>query len=294
MSKNHKFHTSKQEKRNGSLRLFIIFLCFALVAGTVSVAVIVKNNNSFLTDLLSKETTSSSQEDTTNSKQLAELEAQLQGKASVLVYCTDKQASEIFFMAVVDADMQTKSFEVRPLKTENPDYINALSKGGEKELVSAVKKAEGIAIDRYVASDTDTFALAINYMGGLEYTVAERIEYRTDEYTLILTKGDQTIKGETLLKYFRYCKTLGGETGLRKQGEIISRMLDEYITAENVKKGDTIYEKVLSKINSKSDISYIEASKALQMLRLLFESGGKQPAQVVFATEAQTETGGNE
>lgn len=289
MSKNHKFNTSKQEKRNSILKLSIVFICFALVIGTVSVAVIVKNNNSFFTDLFSKETTSGVSESTTQENQLVDLEEELTGEASILLYCTDREAEEIYFLAVVNADMQNRSFDVLPLKTDNPDYINALSTGGEKELVSAVQKAEGLTIDRYVASDTDTFALAINYMGGLKYSVAERIEYRTDEYTLILTKGDQTIKGETLLKYFRYCKTLDQETGLRKQGDLICKMLDEYITAENVKNGSTIYEKVLSKINSKSDISYIEASKALQMLRLLCESGEKQPAKVVLE-----QTGGNE
>lgn len=289
MSKNHKFNTSKQEKRNSILKLSIVFICFALVIGTVSVAVIVKNNNSFFTDLFSKETTSGVSESTTQENQLVDLEEELTGEASILLYCTDREAEEIYFLAVVNADMPNRSFDVLPLKTDNPDYINALSTGGEKELVSAVQKAEGLTIDRYVASDTDTFALAINYMGGLKYSVAERIEYRTDEYTLILTKGDQTIKGETLLKYFRYCKTLDQETGLRKQGDLICKMLDEYITAENVKNGSTIYEKVLSKINSKSDISYIEASKALQMLRLLCESGEKQPAKVVLE-----QTGGNE
>lgn len=289
MSKNHKFNTSKQEKRNSILKLSIVFICFALVIGTVSVAVIVKNNNSFFTDLFSKETTSGVSESTTQENQLVDLEEELTGEASILLYCTDRESEEIYFLAVVNADMQNRSFDVLPLKTDNPDYINALSTGGEKELVSAVQKGEGLTIDRYVASDTDTFALAINYMGGLKYSVAERIEYRTDEYTLILTKGDQTIKGETLLKYFRYCKTLDQETGLRKQGDLICKMLDEYITAENVKNGSTIYEKVLSKINSKSDISYIEASKALQMLRLLCESGEKQPAKVVLE-----QTGGNE
>ena len=289
MSKNHKFNTTKQEKRKSFLRLTMIFICFALVVGTVSVAVIVKNNNSFISDLFSKETTSGVSESTTQENQLVDLGEELTGEASILLYCTDREAAEIYFMAVVNADMQNKSFEVLPLKTDNPDYISALSTGGEKELVSAVQKVEGLTIDRYVASNTDTFALAINYMGGLKYSVAERIEYRTDEYTLILTKGDQTIKGETLLKYFRYCKTLDQETGLRKQGDLICKMLDEYITAENVENGSTIYEKVLSKINSKSDISYIEASKALQMLRLLCESGEKQPAKVVIE-----QTGGNE
>lgn len=282
MSKNHKFNTAKQEKRKSFFRLTAIFICIAVVIGSVSVAVILKNNNNFIKDLFTNETTVQSQEESTAENDLVDLEQELTGRARVLLYCTDREASEIYFMAMVDANMKRQSFKVYPLKTDNPDYTKALSTGGYKELISKVESAEGIKIDRYIASDTDTFALAINYMGGLEYTVDERIEYRTDDYTLILTKGDQTIKGETLLKYFRYCKTLDAQTGLQQQGDLICAMIDEYITSENVEKGDTIYEKVLSKINSKSDISYIEASKALQMLKLLCESDKRQPAKVVI------------
>lgn len=282
MSKNHKFNTAKQEKRKSFFRLTAIFICIAVVIGSVSVAVILKNNNNFIKDLFTNETTVQSQEESTAENDLVDLEQELTGRARVLLYCTDREASEIYFMAMVDANMKRQSFKVYPLKTDNPDYTKALSTGGYKELISKVESAEGIKIDRYIASDTDTFALAINYMGGLEYTVDERIEYRTDDYTLILTKGDQTIKGETLLKYFRYCKTLDAQTGLQQQGDLICAMIDEYITAENVEKGDIIYEKVLSKINSKSDISYIEASKALQMLKLLCESDKRQPAKVVI------------
>lgn len=282
MSKNHKFNTAKQEKRKSFFRLTAIFICIAVVIGSVSVAVILKNNNNFIKDLFTNETTVQSQEESTAENDLVDLEQELTGRARVLLYCTDREVSEIYFMAMVDANMKRQSFKVYPLKTDNPDYIKALSTGGYKELISKVESAEGIKIDRYIASDTDTFALAINYMGGLEYTVDERIEYRTDDYTLILTKGDQTIKGETLLKYFRYCKTLDAQTGLQQQGDLICAMIDEYITAENVEKGDIIYEKVLSKINSKSDISYIEASKALQMLKLLCESDKRQPAKVVI------------
>ena len=282
MSKNHKFNTAKQEKRKSFFRLTAIFICIAVVIGSVSVAVILKNNNNFIKDLFAKETTAQSQEESTAENDLVDLEQELTGRARVLLYCTDREASEIYFMAMVDANMKRQSFKVYPLKTDNPDYTKALSTGGYKELIAKVESAEGIKIDRYISSDTDTFALAINYMGGLEYTVDERIEYRTDDYTLILTKGNQTIKGETLLKYFRYCKTLDAQTGLQQQGDLICAMIDEYITAENVEKGDTIYEKVLSKINSKSDISYIEASKALQMLKLLCESDKRQPAKVVI------------
>lgn len=278
----NKFKTTKQDKRKSALRLIILFLVCAVIIGSVSVAVLLKNNESFLTDLFSGKQTSASEEEDVTGNQIVELPQKISGQANFLIYCTNREVNEIYFLAMVDADMEKQGFDVYPLNPDNPDYITALSTGGEKELVSAVEKAEGIEIDKYVASNTDTFALAINYMGGLEYNVDERIEYRTDDYTLILTKGSQTIKGETLLKFFRYCKTLDTQEGLRQQGDLIGRMLDSYITKENVEKGDTIYENVLSKINSKSDISHIEASKALQILKSLCESDERQPAKVIL------------
>ena len=280
MSKNHEFKTTKQDKRNGIMRFVIFFLICAVLIGSVSVAVILKNNTSFINDLFSPHPTTAQQETTDN--QLVEIDESLKGRMRILLYCTDREISEIYFLAMVDANMNKQIFEVHPLAPDNPDYIKALSSGGEKELVSVVEKTEKIKIDKYIASNADTFALAINSMGGLEYTVAERIEYRADDYTLILTKGDQTIKGETLLKYFRYCKTLGGQTGLQQQGEILCRMFDNYVTAENVEKGDKIYEKVLSKLNSKSDISYIEASRAIHKLKIFCNSEERQPAKVVL------------
>lgn len=281
MSKNHKFQTTKQDKRNGAMRWVSLFLILAVLIGSVSVAVILKNNESILSDMFSKTEQTTVADDTTinNAVELPEL---LSGRTRVLVYCTDREKEEFYFMAMVDADIGQNRISVHPFTADNPEYVRALSTGGHKALIAEVEKAEGVKIDKYVASDTDTFALAINYMGGLKYTVAERIEYRTDDYTLILTKGNQTIKGETLLKYFRYCKTLGEEQGLKQQGDLICKMLDEYITTENVEKGDTIYEKVLSKINSQSDISHIEASKTWNLLKFYCESGKRQPATVIL------------
>ena len=281
MSKNHKFQTTKQDKRNGTKRWVSLFLILAVLVGSVSVAVILKNNESILSDMFSKTEQTTVSDDTTinNAVELPEL---LSGRTRVLVYCTDRDAAEFYFMALVDADIGQNRISVHPFTADNPDYVKALSTGGHKALIAEVEKAEGIKVDKYVASDTDTFALAINYMGGLKYNVAQRIEYRTDDYTLILTQGNQTIKGETLLKYFRYCKTLDEEQGLKQQGDLICKMLDEYITTENVEKGDTIYEKVLSKINSQSDISHIEASKTWNLLKFYCESGTRQPATVIL------------
>lgn len=284
--KDHKFKTARQDKRGAVYRFLGAFLAFALVFGSISVAMIIKNNDFSLEDIFSHKSTTAAQGGEGDSTSTVDLDKELTGKLNTLLYCVDETNTEFYFMMIVDADMDERTFKVYPINPENPEYLSALSTGGSKALVSAVEKTEGIEIDKYVASDTNTFALAINYMGGLEYTVDERIEYRTDDYTLILTKGEQTIKGETLLKYFRYCKTLGMSAGMKQQGELICEMIDDYITAENVEKGTTIFQKVLSKLNSESDISYVEASRAMPMLRLLCESDERKPATVILSSQS--------
>ena len=284
--KDHKFKTSKQDKRGAIYRFLGAFLVFALVFGSISVAMILKNNDFSLEEIMAgKSTTSAQDEGTTGTTEVA-LDKELTGQLNTLIYCVNEAKTEFYFMMIVDADMDARTFRVYPVNPTNPEYLKSLSTGGNKALVTAVEQEEGINIDKYVASNPNTFALAINYMGGLEYTVNERIEYRNDEYTLILTKGDQTIKGETLLKYFRYCKTLDTSTGMRQQGELVCEMLDDYISSENVAKGSAIFQKVLSKLNSESDISYVEASRAMPMLRLLCESDERKPASVILSSQS--------
>ena len=287
--RNHKFKTAKQDKRGGILNFLYAFLAFALVFGSISAVVILKHNDVSLEDLFSDKTVAVTDDDGTDASGV-DLNKELTGRANILLYCAESDASAIHFLIMVDADMDDRTFRVHPLGTEKPEYLTALSTGGYKALIAAVEKNEGVEIDKYVASNPDTFALAINYMGGLEYTVDERIEYRTDDYTLILTQGDQTIKGETLLKFFKYCKTLGAD-GMRRQGKIVCAMLDNYVTAENVDKGITIYQKVLSKINSASDVSYVEMSSALQMLRLLCESDERRGASVILSENSIAQEG---
>ncbi len=284
--KDHKFKTSKQDKRGAIYRFLGAFLVFALVFGSISVAMILKNNDFSLEEIMAGKSTTSAQDDETTGTTEVALDKELTGQLNTLIYCVNEAKTEFYFMMIVDADMDARTFRVYPVNPTNPEYLKSLSTGGNKALVTAVEQEEGINIDKYVASNPNTFALAINYMGGLEYTVNERIEYRNDEYTLILTKGDQTIKGETLLKYFRYCKTLDTSTGMRQQGELVCEMLDDYISSENVAKGSTIFQKVLSKLNSESDISYVEASRAMPMLRLLCESDERKPASVILSSQS--------
>lgn len=274
----HKFKTEKQDKKGGIMRFIGAFLIFALVFGSISAAVIIKNKGISLESIFSG-SEAAEETETTEASDTAVTQP-ISGSYNFLLYCTDSMTDDFHFIAIVTADMDAKTFAVRPISTENRDYVNALKTGGSTELVDTVEKAENIEITNYAASDTETFATAINYMGGLEYAIDNRVDYRTDELTLILTPGNQTIRGDTLMKYFRYCKSLGNE-GLKIQGKLIAAMLDSYINSENLENGITIYQKLLAKIRSDSDISYIEAAKGIEALRTFCASEERKPASVI-------------
>ncbi len=280
----HKFKTSKQDKKGDLLRFFLAFLAFAVVFGSVSAVVILKHNEISLKSIFSKDSTTESDETTTQEQLTAS--TPLSGKTNFLVFCSSNDFLEMYFIHIIEADMDNCVLKDRPL---NPDgkasdgksYAQTLKEGGAGSLVSAVEQKENIKINKYVGSNAETFALAINYMDGLEYTVDNRIEYRTDDYTLILTKGSQTIKGETLIKYFRYCKTLGSD-GMRIQGKLICAMLDSYINAENAANGSKIYQKLLSYLDSNSNISFFEAAEAMTTVKAFCDSPNRQQSMIII------------
>lgn len=281
----HKFKTSKQDKRGDLMRFFLAFLAFALVFGSISAVVILKHNELSLKSIFSKETTTEGDNETTADDQPVS-PVKLSGKTNFLIYCSSNDFSEMYFIHIVEADMDTCVIKDRPLNpdgktTDGKTYVQLLKESGAGKLVSAIEEKEGVKISKYVGSNAETFALAINYMDGLEYTVDERIEYRNSAYTLILTKGNQTIKGETLIKYFRYCKTLGVD-GMRTQGKLVCAMLDSYINDNNVDKGTRIYQRLLSNLDSNSDISYFEAAEAMPTVKAFCDSENRQNSTIII------------
>lgn len=273
----HKFKTGKENKRSDAKRFLAAFLAFALVFGSISAVVIIKHNDLSLKSIFSQKETTSETTQADNSLNTVELS----GKTEFLIYCAASDFSEMYFLQLVEADLDNCIINVRPLAPDANSYAKILQSSGSAGLVAAVEKNENVTVDKYIGSNAETFTLAVNYMDGLKYYVPERIEYRTADFTLILAQGSQTIKGESLIKYFRYCKSLG-ESGLKLQGKLVCAMLDSYINEENIKNGSKIYQKLLSNLNSNSDISFFEAANAMPTIKAFCNAEDKQESKVIF------------
>lgn len=182
---------------------------------------------------------------------------------------------EIYFLVLANADMKDKTVRFCPL-TVKDSYVTAYESGSESGVCDAVAKDYNIEVNRYVSSNENTFALAINYMGGLQYNVPQRVEYRTKDMTLILTPGEQTIKGESLVKYLKYCK----ENDPARQGDLFCAMLNQYVTKENTENAMTLYKGVLEELGTNSNISYVDTADNLNNIKLIADENGKKAQSV--------------
>ena len=176
---------------------------------------------------------------------------------------------EIYFLVLAHADTGSKEISFCPLEVKS-SYIESFEQGGESEIVTELEKEYKIKIDRYVSSDENTFALAINYMGGLQYTVEENVTYRTPDLTLILTPGYQTLKGENLLKYLKYFK----EKDLKSQGDLFCKMVENYLTEKNMEDAMTIFKGVLTNLAANTDISYVDTADNLDNIEIFVNNPG--------------------
>ena len=192
----------------------------------------------------------------------------------------ETEKKEIYFLVLARADTKEGQIRFCPLPVKD-SYLDCYEAGGEPEIVAALEKEYKIKIDRYVSSNENTFALAINYLGGLQYTVPQNVTYRTKDLTLIITSGYQTIKGETLLKYLKYYK----ETDLPMQGELFCKMIENFLTKDNLENAMPLYKGLMQNMADTTDISYVDTADNLNDLRVIAENLGNN-AVTVASVEA--------
>lgn len=261
-------------RKKGSLKWLILgFVVFSVIFGAVTFFYLsAKIDNFGMNNVLSLFEKDSNE---------STLSSESEGSATFLLMSVSSTATqetgerEIYFLTLAHADMKSGMIKFCPIPVQG-DYIDSYKKGAEEEVVIAVEKKHGIKIDRYISSSENTFALAINYMDGLEYNVPERVEYRTKDLILILTPGKQTIKGESLVKYLKFLK----ETNPSKQGEIFSTMVNLYITPENMENALALYKGVLGELSANSNISYVDVADNLKNIEFFAKKSGEKTKTV--------------
>ena len=215
-----------------------------------------------------------SDEESSSATEVSQAVENVSGVKNLLLLCAAQDKTDIRFLAVVQINFDENSYSVcafSPRETANTgdrfgSFLEHYQAGGVKQLIRAVETISGIRIDRFIASDDNSFKRAINTMGPVVFSFPEQINYRGADFSIVLIEGEQKLRGDDLLKYLRYCGALGDE-GLEMQAEALGELFVQYINEKNFAKRDNLFTTLINSLTS--DISVVDFKQAKPMLEYM-------------------------
>ncbi|MBQ2846658.1 MAG: LCP family protein [Clostridia bacterium] len=217
---------------------------------------------------------------------------QMQADKTYFFWCADSETKQLCFAWLVNFRLPETAVSVCALSPEmllsdsGETLASVLKKSGENEAVRRLEQLVGYPIDGYIGADDEDFRAMINYFGGMDITVPEQIEYRGDEFTVILVKGKQNLKADSLYKYLRYLGTLGSR-GKKLQSAALFEMFDRVFRPENLEKRSRYFSKLSNTL--KTNLSIVDFSAAEEGIKVFMQNGIKDRNTVDSPQEIKTE-----
>lgn len=270
---NMNFRTSKSTMSEETKKFFIVFFACVFTVLAISSLAILKKYDFDVKRAISGEART---EPTTEA--MSSGIPEVHGEKTYFFWCASEDRKNLHFSWIVSIKMPERKAAVCSVPPETlinfngtvSSMENVLSKTGDAEFVKAVEATFGSKIDGYISSDENDFRTMINYFGGIEITVPEQVEYRNEGLTLILVKGKQTLKGDSLYKYLCYLDTLGSQ-GNASQALVMGDILKSVFKPSRAGKTDSIFAKISNTLNT--DISIVDFSSAEKAIKILCEYG---------------------
>lgn len=261
---------------NGNIKKFslILAVCVVAVLG-ISVLVILTKYDFDIQSAMGGDSVSQTQSDEAESVQ-----EQIIADKTCLFWVLNSEKTHLRFVWLVNIRLPERKISVCTLAPSSFIEFEGKSmsieqvylKYGKNKFVSALEADTGIKIDGYIGSYDESFKTMINYIGGASITIPEQIEYRGDEFALILVKGKQNIKGDTLLKYLIYLDTLG-ERGGNYQASVIAEVFESVFKPSFSEKGEKVFSKISNTLIT--NFTIVDYSGAKEAIEFLTENGFK-------------------
>lgn len=271
--KNIDFRTRSVRTNEETKKFFIVFFACVFTVLAISSLAILKKYDFDVKRAISGEAKTEQTTEMTSSGI-----PEVHSDKTYFFWCANESRDNLNFAWLVNIKMPERKATVCIVPPETlvnyngtvSSIENVLSKTGDAEFVAAVEATFGSEIDGYISSDETDFRTMINYFGGVEITVPEQVEYRNEGLTLILVKGKQTLKGDSLFKYLCYLDTLGAR-GNASQALVMGDILKAFFKPSRASKTDSVFAKISNTLNT--DISIVEFSQAEKAVKILCENG---------------------
>lgn len=275
--RNVKFKTARQSSGAETKRFAAVLVGCVLLILTVSVLFILNKHDFDIKSALGGDAeTQVIQESVQNSV------PDIEGSKTYFFWCADSSTDELRFAWTVNFELPKRIVSVCSVDLdaridaggENISIRKAYAAAGIKGVVAGIEKAYGIELDGHIGSDDESFKSMVNYFGGFDVTVPEQIDYKSGDLSLILVKGKQNMKGDSLFRYMRYLATLG-ERGRKLQSAALGEIMDSVFTPSNTNRCVNIFSRISNTLET--DLTIVDFSSA--------EKGIKQFTENSFASK---------
>ncbi len=237
-----KFRTTANENSARRRLVITLFSVAVLIIAAVSVSVIGKEYNWF-----------DGGEDSDNPIS-DDAVAKLDGTPTMMFAAVDTLGEEVDFIALITLDATNKKFTVSSVPPGEYYGTKTLSgifaTGDAEELAAATQEMTGIKIDRYAVVTEKNFKPLISAMGLTEFEISKKINYTSDEFSLNLLAGKQTLPGDKLYKYIRFVGLGGSDYEMQAQAEIIGEVISQRLNETNTEKGEELFGTLINKCES--------------------------------------------
>lgn len=201
-----------------------------------------------------------------------------QGEAdkTYFFWCKDSETKNLHFAWLVNFRLPENEVRICALASDTlladgtETLESLLAKSGPNETVKKLEEFTDETIEGYIGSDEKSFKAMINYFGGVDVTVPEQIEYRGDDFTLILVKGRQNLKADSLFKYLRYLNTLGPR-GKNLQSVALADILGDIFNPSNIGKSEKYFSKLSNTVET--DLSIVDYSESEEGIKEFMRNG---------------------
>lgn len=270
--KNITFETRRSGRKGTAKKILIAIVAIAAAAAVISAAVKMFSEESAAGLLGAERETETTREETKPQSVSAVMDK------TILIWSENTDEEKIDFMWMLNVRLpqcEVNITQINPSQEyDGESFDSVFQRSGEVALKTAVENAYGVEIDRFAFSDESSFKTMISYFDGVDIYIPEQIEYRGDDMTLILVKGQQNMKGDTFYKYLSYLNMLG-EEGKAKKDEALFALLNGVFKLSNLEKRSKIYSKISNTLTT--DITIVDFSKAENAVMMLMENGIKIP-----------------
>lgn len=277
------FQTRRQKSRAAKKKAVLVVLALLIAGGSVSALLFLKNYNYDLKSAFGgvQQTEESTEAPPRNVKEAC---------YDVLLYCISSDRTRTDFISMMRIRVPENKitlYAFSPADQATVDgktaaYADFVRDGGGPALIKAVEAATGIHPTCYIGSTEDKFKAVVDRYSGFDFYIGNSIDFRGNEFTLLLPEGNQNLRGDQLLKYFRYL-TYHTQNGFITQGELLTTMLRDFLTPTKVEDMQEDFAYLANRLTS--DISIVTFSEASSNLTALMECNSIQYVTVQTAEE---------